>query len=65
MSFVSHIELVDMLVCPICKEQLELKQSRMSKKVIVKEGLLICNRCNQNYPIKKGIVVLVKTEENL
>jgi LSD1 subclass zinc finger protein len=43
-------DLFDVLVCPVCKEKLEYTEG--------KKGLR-CSKCNETYPIKDGIPVLL------
>lgn len=38
-------ELLDILACPICKAEVELKD----------EDLLVCKKCGTEYPIEDGI----------
>ncbi len=48
-------ELLDILVCPVCKEKVEEV-----------EGGLLCGRCGRKYPVKDGIpVMLVEEAENV
>ena len=47
-------ELLDLIACPICKE--DLKES--------KDGMfLICEKCQVKYPVKDGIPVLLIEEK--
>ena len=43
-------ELFDILACPLCKTDLKYSKDKKS---------LICEKCNQKYPIKDGIPVLL------
>jgi uncharacterized protein YbaR (Trm112 family) len=47
-------DMVQLLACPECLNDLELKVEREIKGD-VKEGLLICKACNRKYPISKGV----------
>ena len=47
-------DLMEILCCPVCKGDLELKVKREDEKEIV-EGELICNACSHSYPIEDGI----------
>jgi len=46
-------ELLDILVCPKCKGELEYK---------VKEGELICHKCKLAYQVKEDIPVMLIDE---
>jgi uncharacterized protein YbaR (Trm112 family) len=43
-------ELMDILVCPVCKGELELSVEEEKGEEIV-TGSLYCQRCNATYPI--------------
>ena len=43
-------ELMDILVCPVCKGELELSVAEEDEKEIV-TGSLYCQKCNEHYPI--------------
>ncbi len=45
--------LMDILRCPKCKGELELKVTLEEKEI--EEGVLICYNCEKDYPIEKGI----------
>lgn len=47
-------DLMDIICCPVCKGDLELKVKREEDDEII-EGELICKKCNVNYEIKDGI----------
>ena len=47
-------DLVDIICCPVCKGDLELKVKREENDEII-EGELICKKCNVSYEIKDGI----------
>jgi uncharacterized protein YbaR (Trm112 family) len=47
-------ELMSILVCPVCKGQLELKTKQESRNEIISGGLY-CHRCQVNYPITDTI----------
>jgi len=44
-------ELVDILACPACKADVELK-----------DGKIVCKACGKKYPIKNGIPVMLVDE---
>ena len=45
---------LDILCCPICKTDLNLKiESEKDNEII--EGSLICSKCKKKYEIKDGI----------
>jgi len=41
---------MDILVCPVCKEKLELAVEEENQQEIV-SGSLYCPKCNEHYPI--------------
>ncbi len=45
---------MDILVCPVCKGELELSVEEESEKEIV-TGSLYCSKCNERYPIVDAI----------
>ncbi len=47
-------ELMDILVCPVCKGGLELKVTKEENDEIV-EGTLYCKECDETYPIEDSI----------
>lgn len=44
-------ELLDILACPVCKEDVELKDNK-----------LVCKKCGRKYPIRDGIPVMLIDE---
>jgi uncharacterized protein YbaR (Trm112 family) len=55
-------DLVDILVCPVCKGELELTVDEEKEEEIV-AGSLRCRRCNQHYPIEDIIPNLLLPEQ--
>jgi len=55
-------ELMDILVCPVCKEKLELSVEEEKEKEIV-TGSLYCSKCNEYYPIVDTIPNLLPPDE--
>lgn len=47
-------DLMDILVCPLCKGDLVLTTTREEEGEIL-EGSLFCAACNETYPIEDGI----------
>ena len=47
-------DLMDILACPICKSELELKVEDEKDDDIIK-GALLCTKCNESYPIEDSI----------
>ena len=47
-------DLVDILCCPICKEDLELKIDKEEKGEII-SGSFTCSKCKCKYTIEDGI----------
>lgn len=44
-------ELLDILACPVCKADVELKDNK-----------IVCKKCGRKYPIKDGIPVMLIDE---
>ena len=55
-------ELMSILVCPVCKGQLELKVETENEREIV-TGNLYCSRCQVIYPIRDTIPNLLPLEK--
>jgi len=55
-------ELMDILVCPVCKGELELSVEEESEKEIV-TGALHCPKCNERYPIVDAIPNLLPPDQ--
>ncbi|HEX17680.1 MAG: Trm112 family protein [Thermoplasmata archaeon] len=47
-------ELMDIICCPVCKGDLDLKVRKEEGDEIL-EGELICNKCGVTYKIEDGI----------
>jgi uncharacterized protein YbaR (Trm112 family) len=47
-------DLMDILACPVCKGELELRVASEAEDEVI-QGSLICLRCNETYPIDDGI----------
>ena len=47
-------ELMEILVCPMCKNSLELTVEEEDDKEVIK-GSLYCANCSERYPIKNAI----------
>ncbi len=56
-----HKQLMDLLCCPVCKKDLELKVTTQKKDEII-EGSLYCKTCEFSYPINDGIPNLLPPE---
>jgi len=54
-------ELIDILVCPVCKGKLELSVEEEKEKEIV-TGSLYCPKCDVRYPISDTIPNLLPPE---
>jgi len=55
-------ELMQILVCPVCKGGLELKVDEEKEEEIVR-GSLYCSNCNHSYPIIDAIPNLLPPEQ--
>ena len=56
-------ELLEILACPVCKGELELKVDKEDSDEIV-TGSLYCRKCNVSYPIKDTIPNLLPPERH-
>jgi uncharacterized protein len=54
-------DLMDILVCPLCKGPLELQVTEENEREIV-SGSLTCAQCNETYPISDTIPNLLPPE---
>jgi len=50
--------LVEILACPVCKEDLLLFVDEEDNVDVIK-GYLYCSRCDEKYPIEDGIPILL------
>jgi len=55
-------ELMEILACPVCKGELELKVEKEDEKEIV-AGSLYCQKCNERYPILDAIPNLLPPDQ--
>jgi len=55
-------ELMDILVCPVCKRELELSVEEENETEIV-TGSLYCAKCDVNYPIVDTIPNLLPPDQ--
>ena len=53
--------LMEILACPICKGDLELKVSQEDGEEVI-AGELYCHKCSQRYSIEEGIPNLLPPE---
>ena len=56
-------ELMDILVCPVCKGKLTLTVTQENGKEIV-TGSLYCGKCDVTYPIEETIPNLLPQEKS-
>tara|TARA_Y100000590_G_scaffold457155_1_gene609188 strand:+ start:32546 stop:32725 length:180 start_codon:yes stop_codon:yes gene_type:complete len=54
-------DLLDILVCPMCKSELQLSSEEIIDEEII-SGLLSCDKCHEEYPITDGIPNLLPPE---
>jgi uncharacterized protein YbaR (Trm112 family) len=47
-------ELMEILACPVCKGELQLKVQTEEGDEVIK-GSLLCSQCNESYPIDDAI----------
>lgn len=55
-------ELMDILVCPVCKEELQLSVEKENETEIV-TGSLYCAKCDVHYPIEDTIPNLLPPDQ--
>lgn len=55
-------ELMEILVCPVCKGKLELTVEKEDEKEII-SGSLYCGKCGVRYPIEDTIPNLLPPEK--
>ena len=55
-------ELMDILVCPVCKGELQLSVEEENEMEVV-TGSLYCSKCDVHYPIEGAIPNLLPTEQ--
>jgi uncharacterized protein len=53
--FTMSPDLMEILVCPVCKGELELEATKERDDGEVVEGTIRCAACNEKYPIEDGI----------
>ncbi len=53
---------MDILACPLCKEELELSVEEETEQEVV-TGSLYCSRCNVRYPILETIPNLLPPDQ--
>ncbi len=49
-----HRNLMDILACPVCKAELELTATKEEGGEVI-EGVLVCTKCGERYPIEGGV----------
>ncbi len=54
-------DLLDIICCPVCKEDLTLKIDKVKGDEII-SGVLECVKCHNKYPIEEGIPNLLPPE---
>ena len=55
-------ELMDILACPVCKGELELKVEKEDDKEVI-SGSLYCGKCDERYPITDSIPNLLPPDQ--
>jgi len=45
---------MDILACPVCKAELELTATKEEGGEVI-EGVLVCAKCGERYPIEGGV----------
>ena len=55
-------ELMDILICPVCKGKLVLSVEKEDEQEIV-IGSLYCQKCNERYPIVDAIPNLLPPDQ--
>ena len=54
-------ELMEILACPVCKSELELRVEEGEGDDVIKGGL-VCHKCDETYPIDDSIPNLLPPE---
>ena len=54
-------DLMEILACPVCKRGLELEVEQLDGEDVIK-GALVCEACNERYPIEDSIPNLLPPE---
>ena len=54
-------ELMEILACPVCKGELELRVEEEKGDDVIRGGLT-CHKCNETYPIDDSIPNLLPPE---
>ncbi len=54
-------ELMEILACPVCKGELELRVDSEEKDEVI-TGALLCHQCSETYPINDAIPNLLPPE---
>ncbi|MCS6875036.1 MAG: methyltransferase domain-containing protein [Pyrinomonadaceae bacterium] len=54
--------MIELLICTRCKASLSCEAKQRDESGDIFEGILFCQKCNQQYPITNGIPRFVKTE---
>jgi len=56
-------DLLDILVCPVCKKPLVLKKNALKKNALEENGeSLKCTQCRRVYPVKDDIPIMLVDE---
>ena len=55
-------DILKILCCPICKNDLEIENKKEEKDEII-NGVLFCKKCNTNYTIEDGIPNLLPKKD--
>ena len=55
--------LMEIIVCPVCKEELKLTVTEEECEEII-TGSLRCSKCNVDYPIEESIPNLLPLEKD-
>jgi uncharacterized protein YbaR (Trm112 family) len=55
-------ELIEILVCPVCKGELELTVEEEDDREVV-SGSLFCSKCDEHYPIVDTIPNLLPPDK--
>ncbi len=53
--------LLDLLACPVCKGDLDIRVTEETQEEIV-SGELVCRKCGERYPIEDGIPNMLPPE---
>ena len=58
-------ELLEILSCPACKGDVELKDDKLENNGLASNGQshkIVCKKCGNKYPVREGIPIMLIDE---